>query len=223
MKKLLILLAGLLVCNLPQPSAAQEGLAAKITAARKANAVQMKQFSWHSRTEVADNGKVADTRIELVTYGPDGNLQRTLLNDEKSPLPRGFLRRKIAEKEREKVEKYLTGLRKLLDQYTLPSAGKVLDFVDAAKISAPDSNGLLQLTGTSVVVPGDSVTYWVQAATRQMHKVAVTTTFEGDPVMVSASFRTLSSGLNHLEFGEVDVDAKQMKLQLHNFDYNQNN
>ena len=39
----------------------------------------------------------------------------------------------------------------------------------------------------------------------------------------TASFRTLPSGLTHLEFGEVDVPAKQMSLQLHNYNYNQNN
>ena len=51
-----------------------------------------------SRTELIDQGKVGDTRIEMVSYGPDGQLQRTLLNDESSPLPRGFVRRRIAER-----------------------------------------------------------------------------------------------------------------------------
>ena len=59
--------------------------------------------------------------------------------------------------------------------------------------------------------------------TRQTRKVTITTTFEGDPVTATASFKTLASGLTHLEFGEVDVPAKEMKLQLHNFNYNQNN
>ena len=195
----------------------------KIAGARKANAALMKQYSWQSRTEVIDKGKVADTRIESVAYGPAGQLQRTLLNDEKAPLPGGFLRKRIAESEREKVEKYLLGLRNLLDQYTLPTAGKMLDFVSAAKIQAPDANGLLQLSGSSVVVPGDSLTLSVQATNRQTRKVTITTTFEGDMVTATASFNTLASGLNHLEFGEVDVPAKEMKLQLHNYNYNQNN
>lgn len=216
-------MTGLLACFIAQSSYAQDGLAEKITAARKANATLMKQYSWNSRSELVDKGKVADTRIELVSYGPDGGLQRTLINDESSPLPRGFLRRKVAEKEKEKVEKYLVGLRKLLDQYTLPTAGKVLDFVDAAKIQAPDSNGLLQLSGNSVIIPGDTYTLSIDAATRQTRKVAITTTFDGDTVTLTASFKTLATGLTHLEFGEVEVDAKQMKLQLHNFNYNQNN
>jgi hypothetical protein len=183
----------------------------------------MKQYSWQSRTELIDKGKVADTRIEMVSYGPDAQLQRTLLNDEASSLPRGFLRRRIAERERERVQKYLVGLRGLLDSYTLPTQGKMLDFVTAAQIQAPDGNGLLQLVGSSVVVPGDTLTLTIQAATRQTRKLTITTTFEGDQVTATASFKTLASGLNHLEFGEVEVPAKEMKLQLHNFNYNQNN
>ena len=225
MKKLTILTASLLLFGAAQITQlqAQEGLAMKIGEARKANAALMKQYSWESRTELIDKGKVADTRIQTVSYGPDGQLQRTLLNDESSPLPRGFLRRRIAEKEKEKVEKYLKGLSALLDQYTLPTQGKVIEFVFDAKIQAPDGNGLLQLTGSSVVVPGDTFSLWVQATTRQTRKVAITTTFEGDPVTATGSFKTLPSGLTHLEFAEVDVPAKEIKLQLHNFNFNQNN
>lgn len=223
MKQFLIVLTASLICLAAQPGLAQDGLAAKITAARKSNAALMKQYSWQSRTELLENGKVADTRIELVTYGPTGELQRSLLNDESSPLPRGFVRRRIAEREKEKVEQYLTGLRKLLDQYTLPSAGKVLDFVDSATIQAPDANGLLQITGNSVVTSGDTYTLSIDAATRQTRKLSITTTFNGDPVIATATFKTLASGLTHLEFAEVDVAAKAMKLQLQNFNYNANN
>jgi hypothetical protein len=226
MKRLFVLTAGLLVFGVAQVTqlqARQDGLAFKIAEARKANATLMKQYSWQSRTELLDNGKVADTRIESVTYGPNGQLQRTLINDEKAPLPSGFLRKRIAEKEREKVEQYFVGLRKLLDQYTLPTAGKVLDFVSQATIQAPDANGLLQLTGSSVVVPGDTLALSVHAATQQITKMVITTTFEGDPVAATVTFKTLPSGLNHLEFGQVDVPAKKMELQLHNFNFNQNN
>jgi hypothetical protein len=205
-----VLTVGLVVlegAQITQVRAQSEGLAAMITQARQANATLMKQYSWQSRTELIDNGNVADTCIEAVSYGPDGTLQRTLLNDESSRLPHGFLRRRIAEKKRERVEKYLVGLRHLLDQYTLPTQGKVLDFVSAAQIQAPDANGLLQITGSSVVAPGDTITLTVKAMTRQPTNVAITTSFEGDAVTASGSFKTLASGLNHLEFGEVDVPA----------------
>jgi hypothetical protein len=216
-----LVFAQLFAAGLAQP--ASEGLASRITAARKANATLMKQYSWSCRAEFIKEGKVLDTRIDSVTYGPDGQLQRTVLNDEKSPLPHGFLRKKVAEKEREDVEKYLAGLRKLLDQYTLPTAGKVLDFVNQSSITAPDANGMLELTGSSVVVVGDTFNLWLQAATQRSEKVQITSFFEGETVTANASFKTLPSGLSHVAFAEIDVPAKGYRLQIHNFDYNQNN
>ncbi len=224
MKKTLCLittlaLAGGILCT----SFAQEGLANLIIAARKANYQLMLKYSWTSRTEMIENGQVEDVRIESVVYGPNSQLQRSILNDQEAALPRGFLRRRIAEQRRAHVEKYLVGLRKLLDQYTLPAAGKVSAFVSTATIQAPDANGLLKLTGAGVILPADTYNLWVDATTRQTRKIQITTVFEGDEVTVSASFSTLPSGLTHPEYGEVDVPAKKIQVQLHNYNYNANN
>src|SRR5215471_19182595 len=114
----------------PTPAAAD--MVVRIMAARKANAALMRQYSWTSRTEVIDQGQVKDLRIDAVNYGPDGQLQRNVLNDQAAPLPLGFVRRRVAEFERQKVEEYLAGLRGLLEEYTLPTAGKVQDFMNKA-------------------------------------------------------------------------------------------
>lgn len=226
-KAFLTTLAALLAFSI-QPLTAQlpnEGMAARIISARKANAALMQQYTWQSRTELIDNGETVDTRIDQVTYGPDGQLQHTLLNDDSSKkMPRGFLRKAIAEKKKEDVKKYLEGLRKVLDQYTLPTAGKVLDFLDQANIQAPDSNGLLQMTGNNVVSPGDQLIISTEAATRQTRKVEINTFYEGDAVTATATFKTLSSGLNHVEYAEIDIPAKSIKLLIQNYNYqNQNN
>jgi hypothetical protein len=226
MKKLLLLTVAVLACYRPQPSPGQvanEGLANQIIAARQKNAALMKQYSWNSRIELVDNGSVKDIRIEQVMYGPDGQLQRTLLNDQPSSHPHGFLRKKIAEKEKEKVEKYFKGLRDVLDGYTLPSSGKVIDFLSQATIQAPDANGLLQFNGNNVVKPGDTLSMSIYAPTKQTRQMTVTTFFEEDLVNVTATFKTLSSGLTYVAFGEVDVPAKGLSLQVQHYDYiNQN-
>jgi hypothetical protein len=226
MKKILSAIMALLIwCN-AQPSSAQipnEGLSMKIIAARQANQTLLQQYSWSSRTELIDNGTVKDTRIDLVSYGPNGQLQRTVMNDQASSLPDGFLRKRIADKERERVEKYIKGLGGVLDQYTQPTAGKIIDFISGAQISAPDSNGLLKLSGTGVVMPGDAFTMWIKAGTWQVTKVEIATTYEQDMVQLTATYRTLPSGLTHMQYAEVTVAAKAMTLQVHNFDYNSNN
>lgn len=205
------------------PPSAPTHVAIRVTEARKANAALMRQYSWTSRTEVIDQGQVKDVRIDAINYGPDGQLQRSVLNDQSAPLPFGFLRRRIAEHERKKVEEYLSGLRFLLEQYTLPTAFEVQDFLNKAKATGPDAGGFFELTGNNVVVPADTFTLWVNPLTRQPQKVKVSTWFQGDQVNLTATFKTLSSGLNHVAYGEMTVPAKQISVQVQNFNYNRDN
>ena len=226
MKKLLLFIAGLIVLAVPQFSSAEVpnvGLAMQIVDARQKNAMMMKQYSWESRTELTENGTVKDIRLEQITYGPGGQLQRSMINDQPAPLPSGFIRKKIAENEREKTETYLRGLRALLEQYTLPTAGKMIDFISQAAIQPPDSNGVLQITGGSVTVPGDTVSLWVNAATRKTERMKIMTFYEGSEVTVSVTFKTLASGLTYAAYSQVDVFGKGLSLQVQNFNFlNQN-
>jgi len=214
---------GLAAGAMAQAPAPNTEMATRIAEARRANAALMRQYSWTSRTEIVDKGQVKDIRIDAVTYGPGGGLERNLLNDQSAPLPFGFIRRKIAEDERKKIEEYLTGLRGLLEQYTLPTVQKVQEFMDRAKATGPDASGLFEVSGNSVVVPGDTFSIWVDPRTRHTRRLTVLTTFQGDQVTVTATFKTLASGLNHVAFAEAIVPAKQISVQVQNFDYNRNN
>jgi hypothetical protein len=207
----------------PAPAVPATGLAARIIQASHANAAQLQHYSWSSRVELLENGVIEDIRIDLVALDPYQQWQRTLLNDQSAPLPEGFIRRRIAENERAQVETYLTGLRGLLDQYTMLTSGQVVSFVSQAQISAPDANGLLELTGGNVVMPGDSYSLWLNPASRQTRRIQVTTFFQLAQVQLTASFATLSNGLTHVQYAEVDVPAQGLRLQMHNFDYNPNN
>lgn len=217
---LLLTLLGLPAAVLAQGKAEATAVkAVQIANARKANAALMRQYTWHSRTELIMQASVKDTRIELVNYGPTGQLQRTLLNDQSAHLPIGFLRRAIIENERQEVETYLKGLQGLLEQYTLPTAGKVLDFMTQAQLTGPDASGAVEMTGHSVVVPGDTFSVWADPRTRQTRKVQVASTYEGNVVNLTATFNTLPSRLTYVAYAEVTVPAKQMTLQVQNFDF----
>jgi hypothetical protein len=199
------------------------GLAMQIVEARQKNAALMKQYSWESRTELIENGVVKDIRIEQVTYGPGGQVQRALINDQPAALPGGFFRKKIAEKDREKTEDYLKGLRTLLDQYTITSAGKMIDFISQATLQPPDMNGLVQVTGGSVVMPGDTISLWINPLTRTAQRMKVMTFYEGSEVNVSITFKTLATGLTYPAYSQVDVFGMGLSLQVQNFNYmNQN-
>jgi len=193
-----------------------------IIQARERNAALMKTYTWNERLELLKNGTVKDTRVELVTYLPSGQLQKTLLSDQKAPPPSGFFRKRIAESEANDIKTYLEGLRKLLDQYTLPTGGAVFNFLTGAQVSPPGPEGYVTVAGTGVVVPGDSLTIWISAATKQTVRVSVNTIFQSNNVQLTATFRTLPSGLTYMNYATVDVPAQQLELLVQNFDYVQN-
>ncbi len=193
----------------------------QVVQSRAQNAALLKQFTWNERLDFLVNGEQKDLRIDLVNIGPDGKLQRTVLNDQSASLPGGFFRRKIAEKEREDVEKYLKGLGQLLHQYTLPTPGAVMNFLDAAT-PVPSGPGQLMITGQGVVQPGDSLTVYVDAATRRTKRIVVSSAFQGDPVSLTATFATLPEGLNYPAYAEVIVPAKGYDLQVQNFNFQRN-
>jgi hypothetical protein len=203
-----------------------EGLSNQILAARQKNAAMLKQYNWNCMTQFIDNGQTKDTRIELVSIGPDGKPQRTVINDQHAPMPGGFLRKRIAEDEKKKLEKYLKGLHEVLDQYTLSSAGAVINFISTANITAangPDGNPVLTCSGNNVVSPGDSLSMGFNPNSFAQTTLQVGTTFDGDAVTLTATFRTMPNGPTHLQYATVSVPDKNIVLQIHNYDYVLNN
>ena len=222
---LTLLVAAWIPAGLAQTSFATANRAVQIYQAREANAALMHQYEWNSRTEIISQGQVKDIRIDLVSYGPFGQLQRTVINDQPAsggmmPMPFGFLRRAIAEDKKKEMQEYLMGLQGLLEQYTLPTTQKILDFISTATPSGPDANGLFQLTGYSVVQPGDNLTLWVNPWTKHLRQMQVNTTFQGNAVQMTATFQTLpGSGLNYAAFAEATVPAKQLSVQIQNYNF----
>jgi hypothetical protein len=231
MSKLFISMFGLLLAAWAQTGLTQgapfatANRAVQIYQAREANAALMHQYEWNSRTEIISQGQVKDIRIALVSYGPFGQLQRTVINDQPAsggmmPMPFGFLRRAIAEDKKKEMQEYLMGLQGLLEQYTLPTTQKILDFISTATPSGPDANGLFQLTGYSVVQPGDNLTLWVNPWTKHLRQMQVNTTFQGNVVQMTATFQTVpGSGLNYAAFAEATVPAKQLSVQVQNYNF----
>ncbi|MBX3731819.1 MAG: hypothetical protein KF791_04405 [Verrucomicrobiae bacterium] len=206
-----------------QAQVPNEGFANSIIAARNSNAALMKQYSWNCRTEVLESGIPKDTRIDAVTWGPDGQPQHALLNDQANPLPRGFFRRRFAERERQESEAYLNSLRTFLHQYTSPNAGQIINLISTNPIQ-PGPDGTLQVSGSSVVVPGDTVSLSIFAPSRLTRRMTLMTFFQGDEVTVTATFKSLATGLNYPAYVQVHGPEKNLTVLIQNYDYiNQDN
>ena len=202
----------------PSPTPAQANIAVTITQARQRNAMAMQRYSWNERIDVQQGGQQKDLRIEVCTFF-GGQKQCTVQNDQHAPLPGGFFRRNAAENKIKDFETYIKGLKALIDQYTLPTAGAILNFLTTAQTMGPGPEGYLTTSGGNVVQPGDTLTIWTNAATRQPARMSINTVYQGQAVQVSATFKTLPAGLNYMNYATVDVPARQLQLAVQNFDF----
>src|SRR5271167_2179506 len=127
----------------PVPTMGTASMAVQITQARQRNAALMQSYSWNERTDIIKNGSSVDLRIDVCTFLPTGQKQCTVLNDQHAPLPGGFFRRMAAENKMKDMEQYVKGLKALLDQYTLPTGGAILNFLTTAQTTGPGPEGYL--------------------------------------------------------------------------------
>lgn len=220
--RLMVVLAAVVLPLTVLAQVANENLANGLIAARQKNTAMMASYTWYSRLDIFENGSVQDIRLEQVTMGPGGQPQRTVINDQPGQLPRGFFRKAVDKANRKDLAEYVKGVEPTLDQYLLSSAGKVIDFISKAQVmpgTTPDGKPSLSVNGSGVVVPGDTVQITFNAQTLLPMSMSVSTTVNGDPITISASFRTNGAGLNHLQYATVTMPAKNASINIHNYDY----
>ena len=70
-------------------------------------------------------------KVELVRFTQDGELQKALVSDSAAGAkkPRG-IRGKVASNKKKGMQEWAVELGKLLQQYSLPTSGNILDFLD---------------------------------------------------------------------------------------------
>lgn len=193
-------------------------LASEITDGRKQNAALMRNYSWNTRTKIIIDGEVKSDKIELVRYTPEGELQKAVVSDSaaEAKKPRG-IRGRVASKKIKGMKEWATDLAKLLQQYSLPSAGSLLDYLNSATVEK--TGNMINLSGEDVVQQGDHMTMLVDAGSKQLKIIEVTTSLDGDAVDVQIISKNLDDGLSYTSRQTVKVPAKKVELIVENYDF----
>ena len=204
--------------NAPPPPPGSVTDATAAYRARGADDMQLKQYTWTTRVELVKSGALVDQIITQQLYLPNGRLQRTPINGESAPMPKGFLHRAAAQKKLEEIDDKLERLRDLVELYR-PTAGALMSFLSEVKTIGPDKDGLLIASGKNVVKQGDSVTLSLNAQTKKLFRMHVKTSGAEGPVEISASFVTIPNGPAYLEYAEIDVPEQKAYLLIHSYNY----
>jgi hypothetical protein len=177
------------------------------------------KYSWTTRTEVLKSKEVLNIMIEKNQYDKDGKIVKKMLNQQGAKMPTAFLIREIAESEKESMEKFLYGLADFLKKYSLQETEQVKRFISTATWQVIDSTHEFVFTGRNVEESGDRMTWVVENASFSTCKLEVETMFEGDAVHFTGTFTRLRDGLNYMAYAEARIPAKNITLQLQNYDY----
>jgi hypothetical protein len=204
-----------------QANSGPKELEDKFYKARKMSSELVKNYSWDSRTDVQKDGKVMDILIEQVNYGPDGKVQRKIINDQETKLPSTFLIHQIAEDMKTKMVNFMNNLHLFLEDYALEDQNRGSLFFSKAMIGDPDPEGQILVSGSDVIVKGDRLQWWIDSRNYSITKASISTTFDGDQIEFTATYKNIPPGLNYMAFAEILVPAKSILVQLHSYDYYQ--
>jgi hypothetical protein len=200
----------------------QDKKLAQVQQAQQENAKQLRQYSWKSRTEIRKDGESKSTQLYLVRYGTDGTLQQTLIGGTPPPsIPTHGLRGLIAKKKKEEFMKTLDGLGSLAKSYGNLAPEKMQHFMSNAAIT-PETNGqktLLRIQGRDVLQNGDSMTVYLDAATRKQRRIEIQTTFDNKPVRIVSEFQDLPGGPTYMAHSVVDYPSKELAISTDNFEH----
>ena len=193
-------------------------LATQISDGRKHNAAQMRNYSWNTRTEVKMDGESKSVKVELVRFTQEGELQKAVVSDSAAGAkkPRG-IRGKVAGKKIRGMQEWAAELGRLLQQYSLPTSGSILDFLDNATVEKRGQ--MVNLAGTNVIQEGDHMAILVDADTKQLKIIEVQTSLDGDAVTVQIISNQLDDGLSYTERQTVKVPTKKVELIVENYDF----
>jgi hypothetical protein len=194
-------------------------LVEQILAARKISNDLVMKYSWTSRTEILKAKEILNLMIEKNQYDQQGQLVQKVINEQGAKMPKAFLIREIAETEKENMEKFLYGLRDFLKKYSLQDSDQVKRFINAATWQVSDSTKEFLFTGRNVQAEGDEMKWWVDDTYYHTARIEVSTRFEGEDVQFTASFIRRKEGLNYMAYAEAHIPAKNITLQIQNYDY----
>ena len=195
--------------------------AVKEAAAR--NQAQLHKYSWISTTEVSYNGEVKDTKVEAVSYGPDGQMQKDQISDTAAPKPPG-IRGMIAERKGEEMKTEVESAVALIHSYIPPDPARLQAAVAAQNMKLlPAPPGEATLAFTNYNLPNDALTLTFAVEPRTIQTVDVSTWLDDPSKVVNlvVQFATLPDGTDHPATITLSLPSSNLQVTINNTNYQQ--
>jgi hypothetical protein len=207
------------------PAFGQGADPAQVAANFKANAQALKSFTHQQRMQLQLKGDTKKVTLSQITYDMNGNQQKTLISEQPSPADAqpsgGRLKQRIVAKKTDEFKQMMEDIRTLVMSYTElpPDQLKAAVQKGSVKLGQGDMNGAIEIDMTGVIQPGDSLTFWIDRTALLFRRVAIATTYEGNPVTATANYSMLQSGQVYMSQAILNYPAKQVVVEIDNLNY----
>ena len=200
-----------------------QGPFAAVKAAAERNQAQLRKYSWVSTTQVSYNGQAKDTKVESVSYAPDGQLQKNVLSDTEAPKPPG-LRGMIAERKGEEMKNELESAIALVRGYVPPDPQRLQASAAAQNmqlVAAPPGEATLAFSNYNL--PNDALTLTFAVEPKSIQTVDVSTWLDEPSKVVTlvVQFATLPDGTDHPATITLSLPASNLQVTISNSNYQQ--
>jgi hypothetical protein len=195
----------------------------------KANAQALKALSYQQRMQLQLKGETKKVTLTQITYDMSGNEQKTLLSEQPSADSSqqssggrgGRLKQKVVEKKTDEFKDMMQGIVALVRSYTeLPPQQLQASLKQAAFSSGEgDMTGSVQIVMRNVIQNGDSMTIWIDRTTMLFRRAVIASTYEGNPVTVTANYAKLPTGQVYMAQAILNYPKKEVVVQIDNSNY----
>ena len=183
----------------------------------------LRQYEWKMRTEVQRKGETKSVQVASVRFDSNGQKQTTLISKTPEPdLPKFGLRKAIAEKKFKEFKETIQQLGELARAYGELSPEQMQRFL-ATATTTPEVTAegkLIRAEGRNVLRAGDSMTVWMDAATRKQRQVEIATVYDEKPLRIVSEFQDLpQGGPTFMAVSRVNYDEGEVVIVTQNSDH----
>jgi len=205
---------------LPQNPELQEKLAA-VKQSVAENKQKLRQYQWTETTQLTLKGDAKPPTKNSCLYGPDGQVQKTLIGPPPEQPSGGRMKRKIIEKKTGEMKDYMQDVKAVLSLYVPPDPQKMQAAYQAGKLSLNPVPGAVNLVFTDYAQPGDKMTLTFDTAAKKITTLNISTYMgqEKDAVKLQVQMGSLPDGTNYVQQTVLDATAKQLVVTTTNSNY----
>jgi hypothetical protein len=185
------------------------------------NKQRLQQYQWTETTQLTLKGDPKPSSTNLCRYGPNGEVQKTLVGLPPEPPSGGRMKQKIIAKKKEEMKDYMGDVKTLLTLYVPPDPQKMQQAFQAGKLSLNPAGGLINLIFKDYAQPGDQMTLTFDTSAKKIVSLDINT-YMGetkDAVTLQVHMASLPDGTNYTQQTVLNATAKNLVVTTTNSNY----